>query len=122
MIAAAIPTRKSTARHLRVLLGPLGLLFFATSASAECAWVLWSVSATVVVATGETRALPAAWSPYAGFANAQACVTAQAAAMRDDQARGKDWSEVVQNVEVRHTFIYRCLPDTVDPRGPKGTK
>jgi len=52
--------------------------------------------------------------------SAEACVTAQAGAVRDEQARTGDRNENNRNLVVWKTFIYRCLPDTVDPRGPKG--
>lgn len=61
---AAIYARKSVARYLRILLALLGLLVFTTSASAECAWMLWGMI------TG-----PAAmWQPGSAFNTRELCV------------------------------------------------
>lgn len=79
----------------------LGLAITASGASAECAWVLWSVP----VSKDETF-LPSRWQPIGAHATREAC-EAQRVRERSLQEPGE-------------RLLYRCLPDTVDPRGPKG--
>ena len=82
----------------RILLAMLCcLLAVATSASAECAWVLWRISTTV-----RNTALP-----VAGYETPDRC---KEAAMEKNATA------------VRGGEFYTCLPDTVDPRGPKGSR
>jgi hypothetical protein len=60
--------------------------------------------------------MPAEWAPHASFTTAAACQTAEAEFTRDE------WNRVGarnQNLPAWNTFVYRCHPDTVDPRGPK---
>ncbi len=89
--------RRSMKPH-RVILVALACLFtLAISASAECAWVLW----------GQTV------DPW----NASVALPLGAWTSRDecDQERIKRGQEPP---ELRMA-VYVCLPDTVDPRGPK---
>ena len=75
----------------RVVVGALlGLVVFAGSAAAECAWVLWAAPPDATSS-----------SPVAAYETRQPC------------ERRADENRVGGTVWV-------CLPDTVDPRVPKG--
>ena len=80
------------------------VLFLASvgTASAECAWVLW------------TRVNTQEWESRGGFNTREDC----------ERERRKSAEGTVQGTakpEGRE-FVVRnsCLPDTIDPRGPKG--
>jgi hypothetical protein len=76
----------------------------ATSASAECAWVLWSK-----VVDPQTRIGPGDMNPAGGFKTREECVEA-----------AKDMTaQLVRRGFSTNGLIVSCLPDTVDPRGPK---
>jgi len=78
------------------------VLTLASSASAECAWVVWEVNWSDET---RTRYYTQAWQPRQGFTNAEACVKALVTLTEQE---GK-------------TALFRCFPDTVHPRGPKGS-
>ena len=98
------------------------LLALATSVSAECAWVFWE--------TAETSTNSSTWAVSARETK-QTCEQALADKVRSESApRGRGevtvdhlagkprvWWRFGSEFSV-HTFT--CLPDTVDPRGPKG--
>jgi|RhiMetdeSRZDD1v2_1073273.scaffolds.fasta_scaffold143019_3 hypothetical protein len=77
----------------------LSLLTSAATASAECAWVLWTRWST------DER-----FASVDGYETKRECERALAMMRGMDKATGtKDPSQ-----------LSLCLPDTVDPRGPKG--
>jgi hypothetical protein len=108
-----------------ILLGGLVLLALATSASAECAWVLWLNHTGVV--TGEEIDL---WIPLHASTDNPNCQQVLAATLQANSRpanpgdlvtlRASNTIDVVTTAGP-HTLVYVCLPDTVDPRGPRGT-
>ena len=99
------PTRGTlTRRWPRIVLCTLlCLLGIATSAYAECAWVLWQ---ELPVASG-------GWSLDAGR---EIAFPTKAACEKRLRARVQSFAQATTGMK---PFLV-CLPDTVDPRGPKG--
>ena len=91
-----------------------------TTASAECAWVLWT--AEVRLLPNDRIAIHKEWSPVSAFGDGRACNLGMA------QQFGKAGSVEVEFRSLRdgttltpdRRLALKCLPDTVDPRGPKG--
>ena len=89
---------RQASRQASVIVG-LSMLAWAATASAECAWVLWISPLTT------TR-----WDPSISFQVLAECQNKASQLM-------KEWNE---NPQRTHGIEVRCLPDTLDPRGPKG--
>lgn len=83
------------------------LLVSASVAHAECAWVLW-------LGTGATYT---PFGAYGGTSGERECKEAAAQLMTD---MGKDARRLGDFLKASSRYL--CLPDTVEPRGPKGTK
>jgi hypothetical protein len=84
----------------------LAVLTLASSAWAACAWVLWTTTTVRSINYEETL-------PMDSFVTKDECdlayMRASAKAKKDKQsAPERDW-------------FFVCLPDTVDPRGPKAS-
>jgi hypothetical protein len=76
------------------------LLAVATSAAAQCGWVLWAQS---VGPTGFT------YLALDGWQEREACESKRTRRLQQPQDPAKQ-------------FFLSCLPDTLDPRPPKGGK
>ena len=86
------------------------LLASVATAHAECAWVLWSQ-----VKGYDTM--------LSGHGAEEECRLALVDLGQTAQQKG--WRlvtspAVLMITEPGHEAVYKCLPDTVDPRGPKG--
>ena len=101
------------------------LLTFVGTASAECAWVLWgevnqaSGDAAVTVITHWTlhKAFKSDEQCWSGAANAAAAYGASIQGTVGDSLRGPTVFGQRDGRTISTTYL--CLPDTVDPRGPK---
>jgi len=83
------------------------LVAAATAACAECAWLLWAGG---VKTSGES-----VYVPIEGYPTKAECEKGRSASAVDEVEQLK---RDVVGAGVKLAFT--CLPDTVDPRGPKG--
>jgi len=82
------------------------LLTSAATAYAECAWVLWPGG---VKASGET-----VFVPIEGYPTRAECMKGRTASVVDEVEQLKR-----DSAGAGMKLAFTCLPDTVDPRGPK---
>jgi hypothetical protein len=120
----------------RILLALLGLLARATSAEAECAWVLWNEVTYYGVDRAEPRATLTLIGAYPAYEQCQGGLGRAAqnishstpssgpnVASSAYEVNGNTVTERTHLKDGRETvWTYRllCLSDTADPRGPKG--
>ena len=114
---------------IRAALVVLCLLLAAARASAECAWVLWLTREGFDTAGRNVVEAPV---PYASYTALKECATELD---RTERMLRVDAANAVTRVAASTLDVsvrdpktlttlrgqsWRCLPDTVDPRGPKG--
>jgi hypothetical protein len=85
------------------------LLASVSTASAECAWVVWRPFVTTAPAPGGV----ASWAIEKSFNSMPPC-EALAAQLNEKV----EWRRSETSNEMSARSL--CLPDTIDPRGPKG--
>jgi hypothetical protein len=99
------------------------LMAYATSASAECAWIAWQW----MVGMGDDYGQRIPSNRIAAYPTQAAClsdVRARARVIPMAKEKGSKVTEHTVGADVRRPngtmTSFECWPDTVDPRGPKG--
>ena len=106
-------------RLLRPTVIALALLTSTATVSAECAWVLWT-RLEIVTGPGSTD-----WGIIQASPNRADCLAALEKTYRDFKESSpigsiRDGAFVSWTRDRKAASFGKCLPDTVDPRGPKG--
>lgn len=105
MDADALRVSERRLSRITPILALLGMLTLPTSEAAEGAWVLWLGTGTTYTPFGA----------YGGASGERECKEAIAQLMGEMRKNTTQMSEFLKS-----SSRYICLPDTVDPRGPKG--
>jgi hypothetical protein len=109
------------------LLLAFSLLISTATAHAECAWVFWLEVSSPPTHESSSR-------PLSGWGTREACEQALTQRLAADSekdtsmdvtvdpqvGRPRLWVRRRGHPELLAVYTYVCLPDTVDPRGPKG--
>jgi hypothetical protein len=112
-------------RYLCIVVALLSLLAFARSAHAECAWVLWAErwgatpKGVDFYVVKEWKLLRAHESKGRCDENAAERAAAIIRGVPNATSAGENNVLVREGSKGTFTF-FKCLPDTIDPRGPKG--
>ena len=106
---------------MRRLLLILALVLLPSQAFAECAWVVWYTETRTSKGDPQTSE----WSALEAFENRGECMQQAEAMLRDEEkhpnvSRMMPDTVVFEFGKVLWAMTYRCLPDTVDPRGKEG--
>ena len=129
-VSSQRPPRRASddaTRTKGLLLVAAYLLAWAATASAECAWVFW-------LEAGDARTHESSSRPISGWGTREACEQALTQKLASDSERDTEmdvtvdrqagrprlWVRRKGHSEPLAVYSYVCLPDTVDPRGPKG--
>jgi len=94
------------------VIAALSVLAWAATASAECAWVVWS------------QINAQSWEPLSTFPDEARCranIEKHLAALVEKYPGSSrtGYGVSVQTAQGKFLSIFNCLPDTIDPRGPK---
>lgn len=115
-------TRGIAVSHLRAIAGATTAALFsvvlaASDATAACAWIMWQ--------DHTWRGTPSSdkWTPVGAFEKSGECRIHEKAKVSGWLSKGA--TSLADNVVQFHegpflTIRVLCLPDTIDPRGPKG--
>jgi hypothetical protein len=103
----------TAAFHARILIAILCLPALATSASGEGAWTMWMMGAS------------SPWDSVGTFPTREQCMEALHQQAQAVEKLGLKVTEDAPDGSFAATDADRdirgqCLPDTIDPRGPKG--
>ena len=93
------------------VIATLSLLTSAATAYAECAWVLWERFSQ---GSGDS------WTALGCEVSQWACNRARESEYSQAVRKGVERNGRELKVNDGTLIFYTCLPDTVDPRGPKG--
>lgn len=101
-------------RYLRKAsaIAALSLLTSAATGYAEGAWVLWE--RWFNQETGDS------WTPVGSEVSEWACNRARESEYAQAVRKGVERNGRALKVNDKTFIFYTCLPDTVDPRGPRG--
>src|SRR5262249_33524251 len=99
----------------RVAVGAvLALVVFASSASAECAWVLWAHE--VLSHPLSLDVIEDKWEPLSAAPDKLTC---ERSGLDEDRESTPKLKRFAKESGLKVNILHRCLPDTVDPRGPR---